>query len=380
MFSSRLDWPASANAIAGIVAEKQRTGVPLFDLTESNPTRAGIPYDREAIMHALGDPAALTYEPSPFGLEAAREAVASHLGVAASRLILTASTSEAYSFLFKLLADPGDTVLVPQPSYPLFEYLARLDSVGIEHYPLRYHEGWWLDTRTLGSVVGERSRAVVIVNPNNPTGSYIKTEELERLTAICAERKMALISDEVFFPFRLQEERTPSAQEATECLTFTLGGLSKLLGLPQMKLGWIYVSGPAELVERAMERLELIADSYLSVSAPVQHAVGRWLELQPAFLGAMLERLRGNLAYLQKVARPLRVEGGWYATVPLARDRSEEEWAIAALREADVLIQPGYFYDLHEEHARGPFAIVSLLTAPQIFEEGIRRLLDRGGL
>jgi aspartate/methionine/tyrosine aminotransferase len=370
MFSRRLNWVTGENNISRLIKAKRAAGCDILDLTESNPTRAGFDYP-PALVEALANVESLRYEPAPFGIASARRHVAAALGCDAQRLVLTASTSEAYSYLFKLLADPGDEILVPQPSYPLFEYLAKLDSVRIREYPLRYHEGWWIDRQALATAVSSRARALVVVNPNNPTGSYLKPEELDALATLCATHNLALISDEVFFPFQLDASVEPAtAARTARCLTFTLGGLSKLLGLPQMKLGWIQISGPATLVSDALAALEMIADSYLSVSAPVQHAAGRWLSWRQNFHAMVIERLRNNLAALGAVCQPLHVEGGWNAVVPLSTHRSEEEWITCFLEEMDVLVQPGFFYDFAAE----PYIVVSLLTPPGVFQEGLRRL------
>ncbi len=354
LFSSRLPWGAPQNELTRRLARKG--GRAAYDLTESNPTRAGIPYDETAILAALGDPRSLRYEPAAAGLASAREAVAKYCGVAPEHVLLTASSSEAYSFLFKLLCDPGDEVLVPRPSYPLFEFLASLECVTVKQYPLRYQEGWWIDVAAVRALVSPRTRAIVVVNPNNPTGSYVKTGELAALQSL----GLPVISDEVFAEYAFEPDRN----RVTNAGTFTLGGFSKLLGLPQMKLGWIITPD----VE-ARERLELIADTFLSVSAPVQHAAARWLELRQPFHAAMMARLAMNLARCHS----LHVEGGWYATLRLPRTRTEEEWAITFLEEDDVLVQPGYFYDFETE----AFAVVSLLTQPEVFREGISRILRR---
>jgi len=376
MFSRRLAWDQAPNAVSRLLDAKRAAGRRILDLTEANPGRAGISLAAQEVLDPLRHAASLSYQPSPLGLEATRHAVARHLGTPAERLVLTASTSEAYSYLFKLLADPQDGLLVPQPSYPLFEYLARLEGLTIRPYPLRYHEGWWLDTQELARQITKRSRGIIVVNPNNPTGSYLKQEELERLARLCATRNLALISDEVFFPYALEPGlNRVSTANVNDCLTFTLGGLSKLLGLPQMKLGWIQVSGPEPLVQSSLAKLELIADSYLSVSAPVQHAAISWLERQPAFCNLLMARLTRNLQTLREFTEPLRLEGGWYATILLRKDRSEEDWAVFLLDRHDVLIQPGYFYDFGAE----AFAVISLLTAPREMAEGLRRLRDGDG-
>ena len=358
MFSSRLAWYTPINELARRLEQKGRVA---FDLTESNPTRAGIPYDREAILAALGDPASLIYEPAAAGLGTARQAVANYCGAAgAEDVLLTASSSEAYSFIFKLLCDPGDEILVPRPSYPLFEFLASLESVSVKQYPLRYQEGWWIDVAAARELITPRTRAIVVVSPNNPTGSYVKPAELAALEAL----GLPIISDEVFADYCFE----PGQPRAVMSRGFRIGGFSKVLGLPQMKLGWI-VTPDAD----ARKGLELIADTFLSVGAPVQHAAADWFELRAPFHSAMMARLNGNLAWLRGQCDPLRVEGGWYATIRLPRTRSEEAWAIALLEHDDVLIQPGYFYDFETE----AFAVISLLTRPEVFCEGVSRTLRR---
>jgi alanine-synthesizing transaminase len=358
-FSSRLNWTERPNALSLAIEQRRALGLEILDLTESNPTRAGIPYDDAAILAALGDPRSLRYEPSPEGLDEARAAVANYAGVDPTRVLLTASSSEAYSLLFKLLCNPGDEVLVPRPSYPLFEFLAALDSVHVVQYPLHYHEGWWLDVDALRASITPRTRAIVTVHPNNPTGSYTKPNELDALTSL----GLPIISDEVFLDYALTGHQESLASE-TRVPVFALGGFSKALGLPQMKLGWILHNGSSEICHR----LSLIADTYLSVSAPIQHAAARWLHLRPAFRQAMMKRLRGNL---ELVPEALRVEGGWYAILRLPATRSEEEWALALLNRG-ILVQPGYFYDFETE----PYAIVSLLTSADVFKEGVRRIRE----
>jgi alanine-synthesizing transaminase len=297
--------------------------------------------------------------------------------VAVERILLTASTSEAYAYLFKLLCNPGDRVLVPRPSYPLFEFLANMESVELRQYPLVYHGGWAIDLEALAALVTERTRAVVLVNPNNPTGSYVKRAELAALGKLCAERGMALISDEVFSDFSLSSdvERVRTLAEVEDCLAFSMSGLSKVAGLPQMKLGWIVVSGPSDLRAQAMERLEWIADTYLSVSTPVQCAAAQLLTAGEAVQRQIRERCAQNLAWAREAlagspANVLAVEGGWYITLQVPRIRSEEEWTLELLEREDVLVQPGFFYDFEGE----AFLVVSLLTESGVFREGIGRL------
>jgi hypothetical protein len=381
MFSRRFHWDFRTNRLTQALEASRRDGARILDLTESNPTRAGLEYPPE-IVRAFDDPRMLVYEPSPAGAIEAREAVASYYAargvrVETGRILLTASTSEAYAWLFKLLCDAGDHVLVPRPSYPLFEFLANLESVEARQYPLVYHGGWSIDLDSLAAAVSERTRAVVLVNPNNPTGSYVKRAELQALSRLCAERRIALISDEVFSDYALGEaaERVPTLVGVEECLAFSMSGLSKVAGLPQMKLGWIVTSGPAKLRAEAMEKLEWIADTYLSVGTPVACAAAKLLASGALVQRQIRERTAGNLAVAREMlagsaAGILAVEGGWYITVRMPRIRSEEDWAIQLLSQEGVLTQPGFFYDFESE----AFLIVSLLTMPEVFREGIARL------
>jgi alanine-synthesizing transaminase len=379
VFSSRLQWSAPLNPITELLARKRDANERIFDLTESNPTHAGIQYPAAEIGRALGDERVLRYDPNPFGSRQAREAVAACYSaqIAPERILLTASTSEAYAYLFKLLADPGDEILAPRPSYPLFEYLAQLESVRIVQYPLFYDHGWHFDSDALRTAVTDRTRAIVIVNPNNPTGSYLKRRELKELAAIGRERSLAIISDEVFSDYWMEEDprRVSTLASIEDVLAFSLSGLSKIVGLPQMKLGWMVVSGPAAGREAALSRLELIADTYLSVGAPVQAALPALLAMRSTVQQQIRSRLAANLAALRGAvtpceARVLEVEGGWYATLQMPRVQTEEEWVTGLLERHSVFVQPGYFYDFESE----PFLILSLLTEPAIFAEGVDRL------
>jgi alanine-synthesizing transaminase len=296
--------------------------------------------------------------------------------VAPERILLTASTSEGYAYLFKLLADPGAQVLVPRPSYPLFEFLARMEDLEVRQYPLHYDGEWAIDMEGLTAAVTGRTRAIVLVNPNNPTGSYVKQRELDTLATL----NLPLISDEVFsdYAFRPDAARAATLVEGSaDCLAFSMSGLSKVAGLPQMKLGWIVASGPDRLCREAMAKLEWIADTYLSVSTPVQCATGRLLQAGEAVQKQIRERTAANLAFAREtLARSsggiLDVEAGWCVTIQVPRIRSEEEWALDALDKRNVLIQPGFFYDFESE----AFLVVSLLTRPDIFHEGIGRLKE----
>ena len=384
-FSTRSAHEGAKNALAVAKDALVATGRPWIDLTVSNPTRAGIAYDTGAVLAALADRRSVIYEPEPFGLPAAREAVSRELGgrVPPERIALTASTSEAYAFLFKLLCDPGDDVLVPQPSYPLFEHLARFESVQLVPYRLAYDGRWHVDLDSLRRARGPRTRAILAVSPNNPTGSYTKRDEL----AAMAELGLPLVSDEVFATYSLVDDprRASTVLEvaglASGPLVFALGGLSKLAALPQMKLAWIAAGGPKGEVDAALERLELIADSFLSVGTPVQHALPALLASRGPAERAIQARTRANLATLRglvgegSAATVLDVEGGWYATVRLPRVQSEERWAVDLLEQDGVYVHPGHFFDFEEE----AHVVLSLLTPGEAFAEGARRIVARVG-
>ena len=380
MLSTRSAFDLAPNPLARALAAAG--GRPLLDLTESNPTRADIPYEVEGLLPALALPASLRYEPLPFGLPAARGAVARELSsfgpeVDPSRVVLTASTSEAYAFLFKLLCDPGDEVLIPRPSYPLFAHLAQLESVRAVPYRLAYDGAWHVDLASLRAAVTPRTRAVVTVSPNNPTGSFLKKAELDAIGAM----GLPIVSDEVFARYALREDptRATSALEASGApLVFALGGLSKLAALPQMKLAWMAVGGEAASVGAALGRLEVIADAFLSVGTPVQHAAPALLASRGTAERAIVGRTRDNLAWLQRgvtgtAASVLDVEGGWYATVRLPRTRSEEGWVLTFLEQDGVYVHPAHFFDFDEE----AYVVLSLLTREDSFREGARRILDR---
>jgi len=387
-FSSRLRWDSPPNQLAQLLESKRRAGARILDLTESNPTRAGFIYPDAEILEALADARSLRYEPAPAGLASAREAIAGYyrargITVEPDRILLTASTSEAYSYVFKLLADPGDEILVPRPSYPLFEYLAGLESLRAVNYPLAYHGTWSLDVEALEASITDRTRAIVLVNPNNPTGSFAKREELERLTSIYERNGLAIISDEVFSDYTFASDSRSQATliEMDQVLTFCLSGLSKVAGMPQMKIGWIVLAGPPAAQAAARERLELIADTYLSVGGPAQHALPRLLALGATVRGQIQARVRENLSWLRATVpsapacRVLDVEGGWYAILQVPQTRSEEQWCLELLEQDEVLVQPGFFYDFESE----AYLVVSLLTSPAVFQEGIQRTLAHSG-
>ncbi len=362
-FSARLQYELRPNALTELLREKRRSGARILDLTESNPTHAAIEYP-VGFLSSLAAEAAVRYEPEPFGLPAARQVIAREYCAPADRVVMTASTSEAYSWLFKLLCDPGDEVLVPRPSYPLFDYLAALESATVRHYGLFYDHGWFIDFHTIERAISDRTRAIVLVNPNNPTGHILRRHELAQLTAF----GLPIISDEVFRDYQLQPaaDSVLSLQDVDDVLTFTLNGLSKTVGLPQMKLAWMIANGPPGQVGEALGRLEMIADTYLSAGTPVQCALASLLELRGTVQRQIVDRLRVNLEILRGSGlRSLDVEAGWYAIVP-----QEEDSEIQLLRDHNVLVQPGYFYDFESSG----YIVISLLTPTDVFKEGIGRL------
>jgi aspartate/methionine/tyrosine aminotransferase len=383
MFSERLPISLGPTPLAAAVGALRRAGEPFADLTESNPTRAGFEYGR-ALLSALGDPAGLVYAPDPLGLPDAREAVAADyrrrgVEVAAARVTLTASTSESYSFLFKLLCDPGDVVLVPRPSYPLFEYLTRLDGVRARPYALEAAEYWTIDVASLERLIDERTRAVLVVAPNNPTGTRMRRAALQELGALCARHGLALIGDEVFADYELTPvpDAARSVLEDGQALTFSLGGLSKTVGLPQVKLGWAAAGGPESVVRHALANLEVIADAYLSVSTPIQGATSRLLDAGSAVREQIAGRLRANYAALLDAAarwpscQVPAVEGGWSAVIQAPAVATDEARALAVLTEQRVLVHPGSLFEFEREG----YFVVSLLPPVAEFAPASQRLL-----
>lgn len=356
MFSRRAQWNTPPNRLA--IARAHHPNA--LDLTESNPTRAGIPYPLDEIGEAFARAAHAQYDPDPRGLRSAREALAAHLGCDAGELLITASTSEAYSFLFKLLTDPGDNVVTATPSYPLLEHLAQLELIEQRTFAMEFHRRWEIDASHIP--IDARTRAIVVVNPNNPTGSYVSQSEQEALSRL----GIPIISDEVFLAYPLDGAGSSFASG------FTLGGLSKSCGLPHLKLGWIRTKN-----REALEALELIADNFLSVSTPVQVALPALLVLGGRIRDAIRQRISESLAVLKRViaerphAQLLPVEGGWSAVVRVPQLESDEEFALRALEEHDVIVHPGYFFDF----ARDGYFVVSLLTPPATLEEGISRIV-----
>ncbi len=384
MFSSRVPGELHANRLTQKIRQMRASGGEILDLTETNPTAVGIHYP-EALLAPLADPASARYDPHPLGIQTAREAVAREYErrggrIAAERVVLTASTSEAYSILFKLLCNPsGDSVMVPVPSYPLFDHLTALDGVRAAAYRLEYHGRWMVDFDALDERWDGGVRAVLAVSPNNPTGSTLNPAEFGGLSDRCGARTAALIIDEVFADYPLRAEPVPWSQTDAPALTFRLGGLSKSVGLPQVKLGWIAVDGPDRVVHAALQRLELICDTYLSVSTPVQLAAPRLLSDGAAVRRQILDRVRTNDAALRELAssfpsiEPLQSDAGWSAVLRVPATRPEEELVLELLERDGVLVHPGFFFDFAHE----AFLVLSLLPDPVVFAEGVRRLLAR---
>ena len=386
MFSNRTNWKQTRNRLTEAIEEAKATGSRILDLTLSNPTRAELQYDEQTILKSLASPRSLDYDPQPKGLLAARAAVSAYYASQHStsldpeRLILTTSTSEGYSFVFRLLCNPGEEILAPKPSYPLFEFLADLSDVNLVPYPLLYDHGWQIDFPSLQLAITDRTRAVVVVHPNNPTGSFVHREEQEELNRICRKHHLAIIADEVFLDYAHDKGPHQTFAANQEILTFTLSGVSKISALPQMKVAWIATSGPTGEVEAAQSRLEIIADTFLSMNAPVQWATPAAARPAKRNSAAILEpRLKRISADLdrqlaaRKSCQRLAVEGGWCAILRVPVTQTDEELAVNLLRSKNVLVHPGHFYDFPSDG----YLVLSLITPEADFSEGVRSILKR---
>ena len=397
-FSARTEWDLAETRLARALREGRATGQAILDLTASNPTQCGFAYDEAGILAALGNPRAMTYDPDPRGMRRAREAVGRYYAergaqVGADQVFLTTSTSEAYSWLFRLLCDPGDEVLIAQPSYPLFDFLAQIEDVRLKPYPLLYDHGWQIDLHGLRERVTDRTRAIAVVHPNNPTGHW--TRERADLEALCVERGLALVVDEVFLD-SFAEGDTPLRGSCAEgdtplrghdagmvgrsfatgthpALTFVLSGISKIAALPQMKAAWICASGPDGELREALERLEVVADTFLSMNAPVQCALETWLDGAGAMQEQIRARTRRNLQALDAIlarhpaVTRLKVEAGWYAVLRVPVLGRDEDLAVRLVQEHGVSVHPGYFFGFSGDG----WLVVSLLTPEAEFREGV---------
>ncbi len=393
MFASRTNWPLETNRLTRALDEHRQSGRELLDLTASNPTACGLAYPEEEILAALADPRALVYRPESKGLRGAREAVAEYYAGRAEFsgapgedeqlqqldpecILLASGTSEACSHIFRLLCEAGDEVLVPAPSYPLFEFLADLADIRLVPYPLLYDHGWQIDFASLRGAVTPRSRAVLVVHPNNPTGSFVKPNEAVQLAEICAAREMAIVADEVFLDYTSRRATARTFALSGSVLTFTLSGISKISLLPQMKLAWTIVSGPQAAVKAAVDRLEIIADTYLSPSAPVQLALPTFLRLRHSLQAQLQRRIAANLTALDgglsasKSLARLDREGGWYAILRVPVTATDDDLAVALLERFSVLVHPGHFFNFSREG----FLVLSLIAPEEQFQEGLRRV------
>jgi alanine-synthesizing transaminase len=381
LFARRTDWELTPNPLSRALEAHRQSGRELLDLTESNPTRCGFRYNAGEILKSFLDPANLSYAPDPQGWLNARKAVAGYYAahgaaVDPANVLLTTGTSEGYNFLFRLLCDPGSEILLPRPSYPLLDYLVGLNDLHARRYELIYDHGWHLDFGSLRSVAGEQSRAVVVIHPNNPTGSYVSAQECQQLNDFCRERQMALIADEVFLDFALRAPEPSFA--ANDVLTFVLSGISKISGLPQMKLAWIVAAGPQAARQAALQRLELIADTFLSLSTPTQRALPMLLEQRHDMIGQLRRRIAANLRELdaqlarQQLVQRLATQGGWYAVLRVPATRSDDDLALALLQQRGVFVHPGHFY----EFSGDGYLVLSLIGAEGVFRTGIERLLE----
>ncbi len=387
MFSKRTTWNFSENKLSLLLKSLKPQGEFVIDLSESNPTHCNFKYLSELdLLGPLTHPANLDYQPSPNGKKEARQTIQAYyrkkgVEVDSERIFLTASTSEAYTYIFRLLSDPKDRVMIPRPSYPLFNFIADLNDIALDPYSIRYEQNQWrIHSDELTSSIHPNTKALILVHPNNPTGSFLKINEASELIRIAQLKSLALISDEVFsdYGFQNDSQRKISFSETQEVLTFTLGGISKSLGLPQMKLSWMVLSGPEKIVSQALARLEIIADTYLSVNTPAQEALRNWFSHQNQIQNEIKERIRSNQFWLKKQlpgssVSCLNSEGGWYTILKLPDVKTEEEWILEFLEQDRVLVHPGYFFDFEEE----AYIVLSLLPECAQFQEGCNRILSR---
>lgn len=378
MFSSRTNWNLSPNKLSLLIEQKRKQGDVILDLTESNPTKVGFDFYNDSILNPLKNADNLIYEPDPKGLLNARVAVSGYykkkgIDVNPENIILTSGSSEAYSFILKLIAEVGDEVLVPVPSYPLLNIISQINDVVLKHYRLVYDGEWHIDFDSITSAITKKTKAILVIHPNNPTGSYIKKYEHKMLVELAAKYNLAIISDEVFLDYAItdNEQRHESFAVTNDVLTFTMSGISKMLGLPQMKLGWIVVNG--KHCADAVSRLEMIADTYLSVNIPAQNSLSYWLNQYQYINFKILNRVKQNYLLLQEISKKntsssvLYVEGGWNAVIQLPNVRQDDEWVEYFLQNSNVLFQPGYFYDFQGD----AYLVMSLVQYTEIVEKSL---------
>jgi len=383
MFSSRTNWHREPNRLTELLASCRKNNKLIYDLTASNPTECGFSYPEQQFLSALANPQTLHYQPDSQGLLSAREVIARYyheknIRVDASQIFLTASTSEAYSLLAKLLCNVNERVLVPRPSYPLFEYLGEINDVQLDFYHINYDHGWSIDIDSVRRAITSSTKAIVIVNPHNPTGMFLKNDEYGRIREIARLHNLAIIVDEVFVDYLFQPDphRLGTTAGGTDVLTFTLNGISKMIGLPQMKLAWIVVNGEPSGVKEATGRLEILCDTFLSVNTPVQVALPTFFEFRQTVQREILNRITSNYNSLDSLLRNspcslLGAEGGWYAILQIPKTKSEEEWAVGLLNECGIYLFPGYFFDFHNEG----YLVVSLLTPPEVLGVAVKNLV-----
>ncbi len=385
-FSTRTSWLTAPNELSKLSELLKIEGKEVLDLTVSNPTKCGFRYLNKGLLQALQEPGNLSYEPDAHGLLAAREEICAYysrrnIRVTPDQIFLTAGTSEAYSFIFRLLFEPGENLLAPKPSYPLLDYLAEINDIKMVRYPLLHQNFWEIELKDYYTELDEDPRALLLVNPNNPTGNYVHQNEFAEVNLFCKKRKMALIVDEVFWDYPVKKD--PSREVVSFAgnsmvMTFTLNGISKVLGLPQMKLSWIVMSGNDEKEQcEAVERMQIISDTYLSACTPTQRALKTWFASEKEIQGEILERIGNNYKFIEKTfstggARPLVTEGGWYALLKMPADKMDEEWARLLLKNKQVMTHPGYLFDFEE----GNYLVLSLLASEDVFQEGARRIAD----
>lgn len=380
MFSSRTNWNLLPNKLSQLIEERRKQGQLILDLTESNPTKVGLNFKDANILTPFENNSNLIYEPDPKGLIDARVVVSGYykqrgIDVSPENIILTTGSSEAYSFILKLIADVNDEVLVPIPSYPLLSIISQLNDVSMKHYRLMYDGEWHIDFDSVESAITKKTKAILVIHPNNPTGSYIKRYEYEKLTEIAEKFNLAIISDEVFLDYSIvhDEQRLESFAGANDVLTFTISGISKMLGMPQMKVGWIVVSGSNKQVSIALSRLEMIADTYLSVSIPIQNSLRCWLSQFKQINSEILNRVKHNYSLLETTVEKvpsvtvLIAEGGWNAIIQLPNIRQDDEWVEYFIQNSNVLFQPGYFYDFQGD----AYLVMSLIQHPEIVEKAL---------